>query len=121
MSVPQNSGGPRRAMIASSSRATRAPEIEVSGAAARHSRVQSSITTRIRNRRPSFETVRGEVERPALVRQGSWRSRAGRPLAAASAAHRQALLAVQPVQLLSVHDHAFALEQNAEAARAKAA
>ena len=36
-------------------------------------------------------------------------------------AHRQALLAVQPVQLLAVHDHAFAREQSAKAAIAEAA
>src|SRR6204780_4393984 len=35
-----------------SSRATRRPEIEVSGIAARHSRVTSSTMLRIRNRRP---------------------------------------------------------------------
>jgi hypothetical protein len=35
-----------------SSRATRCPEIEVSGIAARHSRVASSTMFRIRNRRP---------------------------------------------------------------------
>jgi hypothetical protein len=38
----------------------------------------------------------------------------GGALAAASAAHRQALLALQPVQLLVVHGHAHALEQDAE-------
>jgi hypothetical protein len=35
-----------------SSRATRRPEIEVSGIAVRHSRVTSSTTFRIRKRRP---------------------------------------------------------------------
>src|ERR1700731_1471334 len=35
-----------------SSRATRLPEIEVSGTAARHSRVTSSTTFRMRKRRP---------------------------------------------------------------------
>ncbi len=46
------SGLPRRAMMASSSRATRRPEIDVSGIAARHSFVTSSMTFRMRKRRP---------------------------------------------------------------------
>jgi mannose-1-phosphate guanylyltransferase/mannose-6-phosphate isomerase len=45
-------GLPRRSISAVSSRATRRPEIEVSGIAARHSRVTSSTMLRIRNRRP---------------------------------------------------------------------
>ena len=45
-------GLPRRSMSAVSSRATRLPEIEVSGIAARHSRVTSSTILRIRKRRP---------------------------------------------------------------------
>ena len=45
-------GLPRRAMTAETSRATRRPEIEVSTTAARHSLVTSSITLKMRNRRP---------------------------------------------------------------------
>jgi hypothetical protein len=45
-------GLPCRSINAVSSRATRRPEIEVSGIAARHSRVTSSTMLRIRNRRP---------------------------------------------------------------------
>src|SRR5215210_4729554 len=45
-------GLPRRAINGVSSRATRLPEIEVSGIAARHSRVTSSTMFRIRKRRP---------------------------------------------------------------------
>jgi hypothetical protein len=45
-------GLPRRSISAVSSRATRRPEIEVSGIAARHSRVTSSTMFRMRNRRP---------------------------------------------------------------------
>ena len=52
LSVTIAAGGPRRAMIASSSLTTRAPEIEVSGISARHSRVQSSTTVITRKRRP---------------------------------------------------------------------
>ena len=45
-------GLPRRSINAVSSRATRRPEIEVSGIAARHSRVTSSTMFRMRSRRP---------------------------------------------------------------------
>src|SRR5277367_549561 len=45
-------GLPGRSINAVSSRATRRPEIEVSGIAARHCRVTSSTMLRIRNRRP---------------------------------------------------------------------
>src|SRR5580704_10094719 len=45
-------GLPRRWSRVLSSRATRLPEIEVSGTAARHSRVTSSTTFRMRKRRP---------------------------------------------------------------------
>lgn len=48
-------GLPRCAMIASSSRATRPPESEVSATKPKHSRVQSSTTARLRNRRPSVK------------------------------------------------------------------
>ena len=47
------SGAPRRPMMASSSRATRLPDSEVSATRPRHSRVKSSTTVRMRNRRPS--------------------------------------------------------------------
>ena len=46
-------GGPRRAITASSSRPTRAPDNEVSATNARHSRVKSSTIARMRNRRLS--------------------------------------------------------------------
>ena len=49
------SGLPRQAMMAASSRATLRPEIQVSAVAARHSLVTSSITLRMRKRRP-FES-----------------------------------------------------------------
>ena len=45
-------GLPRRLINAVSSRATRRPEIEVSGIAARHSRVTSSTMFKMRSRRP---------------------------------------------------------------------
>jgi hypothetical protein len=70
--------------------------------AARHSRVKSSTTTRMRN-----AGRRGSLRRCAL--------------AATAAANRQALLAIEPVQLLVVHAHALALEQDAEPPVAEAA
>ena len=45
-------GLPRRPISAESSRATRAPEKDVSGIAAKHSRVTSSTILKIRKRRP---------------------------------------------------------------------
>lgn len=45
-------GLPRQAISLESSRTTRLPEIEVSGTAARHSRVTSSTMLSTRNRRP---------------------------------------------------------------------
>jgi hypothetical protein len=66
---------------------------------------------------PGGQAIRDEVERPALIRRlrhSQRRPRAGRALAATPAAHRQALLAVPPIQLLAVHAHALALEQDPE-------
>src|SRR5262249_41833728 len=51
------------------------------------------------------ENVRDEIEAPALVlrlRRGHRRPRAQSSLAAATAAHRQSLLAVEPEQLLVI-------------------
>ena len=45
-------GLPRSIISRSSSRATRVPESEVSATSAKHSRVQSSTTVRMRKRRP---------------------------------------------------------------------
>src|SRR3984957_5004062 len=47
-----HAGLPRRSIKTVSSRATRRPEIDVSGIAAKHSRVTSSTMFRMRNRRP---------------------------------------------------------------------
>ncbi len=46
-------GTPRTAVIASSSRATRWPDSDVSATSARQARLKSSMTHRMRNRRPS--------------------------------------------------------------------
>ena len=110
-------GRPRAAMRASSSRATRSPGSEVSATSARHSRVKSSTIARMRNRRPSAERIRQEVQAPALIgtlRQRHRRSCAQRTLAAAAPAHLQPFLAVEPAELLVVHDDAFAAEQDVQ-------
>jgi hypothetical protein len=65
-----------------------------------------------------------EVQAPAPVRAVWQRHRcacAGRALAAAPAAHCQALLAVEPPEFLLVHRHALALKQDAEPPVAEAA
>lgn len=48
-------GLPRWPMIVVSSRATMAPEIDVSATSAKHPRLKSSTTQRIRNRRPQMK------------------------------------------------------------------
>ena len=53
LSLTMVSGRPRCWMMMSSSRATRAPDSEVSATSATHSRVQLSITVRMRKRLPS--------------------------------------------------------------------
>ena len=116
-------------MRAVSSRATRRPEIEVPTTAARHSFVTSSITLKIRNRRPwtnwswiepwsrHWSEAHGEG-RPTSVRSARPPSAAapgaGRLLPSPPLAHRQAFLPVEPLGLLAVHDMAFSPEQNVQ-------
>src|SRR5690606_13819970 len=64
------------------------------------------------------EGVRQKVQGPALVRaqrHRHWCPTAACPFAATTAAHRQALFPVNPVELLFVHDHALALQHDAHA------
>ena len=66
----------------------------------------------------SAEGVGHKVHRPAIAwaqRHRHWCAAAARPFAAPAAAHRQSFLAVQPVQHLVVHDHAFAFQHDAHA------
>ena len=58
LSLTTASGLPRIATILSSSRATLAPDNDVSGTSARHSRVKSSTTHRMRKRRPQRNWIR---------------------------------------------------------------
>lgn len=115
-------GYPRISAIRSNSRATRWPDSEVSTTEAKHSRLKSSITFRMRNRRPPGERVGHKVERPALVRPLWDRHRRPcpeRPFAAASLAHGQPLFPVDPVELLPVHGPALALQQDVQASIAE--
>src|ERR1700733_14179055 len=92
-------GLPRRLINAVSSRATRRPEIEVSGIAARHSRVTSSTMFRMRSRRPqaSWSWTKSADQRAfgldlttiAPATQGAPPS--------PSLAHREAFFAIKPV------------------------
>lgn len=70
-------GLPRRPINSVRTRATFRPETEVSGIAARHSRVTSSPTLRIRNRRPQASSayrLDAATDRAAAHQQvGQWR------------------------------------------------
>jgi hypothetical protein len=86
--------------------ATRAPDSEVSTTSARHAR--EVVDHRQDADAPAADQrVADEVEAPALVRtlrQRHRRSGAHRSLAATPAPDPQVLLAIQPQQLLVVHD-----------------
>jgi hypothetical protein len=60
---------------------------------------------------PGGEAVRGEVERPALVRRFGQRQRGPRPGGAfattSATTNRQAFLTIYPAQLLMVHAYAL--------------
>src|SRR5271168_3564085 len=105
--------------MASSSRATLRPEIEVSAIAARHSLVTSSITLRMRKRRPFESWSWTKSTGPAGVRprlDQDRRPHTRRPLAAIALADGQALLAVKPLRLLSIQNVAFGAQKNVQPA-----
>src|SRR5271168_4600011 len=105
--------------MASSSRATLRPEIEVSAIAARHSLVTSSITLRMRKRRPFESWSWTKSTGPAGVRprlDQDRRPHARRPLAALALADGQALLAVKPLRLLSIQNVALGAQKNVQPA-----
>lgn len=118
ISLTTIAGRARSAIAQSSSRATRSPEIEVSAISRTHSRVKSSITAKIRNRRPQAKRVGGEVERPALVAPLRDRHRCAGPQCplAAAAAHLEPLLAIQAPELLVVDRYSLASQQPVQAA-----
>ena len=110
-------GRPRAAMRASSSRATRRPGSEVS-AHQRQAFPREVVDDRQDAEAPAIgERIRQEVQAPALIgalRQRHRRPRAQGTLAAAAPAHLQPFLAVEPTELLVVHDDAFAGEQDVQ-------
>src|SRR5207248_1837851 len=78
---------------------------------ARHSRVQSSTTARMRKRRVSVSWSQTKSRSPALVgcqRRRDRPPRSPRPLAPAAPAHGQPLLAVEALDPLLVDRMAFA-------------
>jgi hypothetical protein len=72
LSLPHSSGRPRLAMTASSSRAARAPDSDLSGTRHRLSRVKSSTTVKSFGRRLAYESPRGT--NPRCVARGLWGS-----------------------------------------------
>jgi hypothetical protein len=91
-------GLPRRSIKTVSSRATRRPGIEVSGIAAKHSRITSSTMFRMGDRRPRA----GHGQNPETAGVGSRldQDRRPRPYCAPPStplAHSQALFAIEPV------------------------
>ena len=111
-------GLPRISTIRSSSRATRMPEMELSVMRARHSRLKSSTTARMRNLPATSERIGRKVDGPALVRAlrgRHWSPCSQRTLAPAAFAHHQPFLAIEPVELLPVQHDALAPEHKVQA------
>ena len=80
----------------------------------RHSRVKSSTTTRMRNRRPSVSVSEAKSSDQRWFGPCGKRHRcpcADRSLAPAAAAHLQSFLGIQPTQLLVVHADPLAFQQ----------
>src|SRR5260221_14164842 len=93
-------GLPRRWISVVSSRATRLAEIDVSGTAARHSRVTSSTTLRMRKRRPQANWSCTKSSDPAGILPGLDDDRCPRTYgtpACPAPAHGQPFLAIEPV------------------------
>src|ERR1700722_6767290 len=108
LSLTMAPGRPRGRTMLSSSRATLRPDSDVSATRARHSRVQLSITVRMRKRRPSviWSETKSRLQRLLAARGVS------RPLAPAAAPHRQPLLTVDPLDALPVDRMALAPQQH---------
>ena len=93
------SGLPRRSIKTVSSRATRRPEIEVSGIAARHSRVTSSTMFRMRSRRPqaSWSWTKSTDQRAFGLDSTRIGARPHGAPPSPPLAHREAFFAIKPV------------------------
>lgn len=110
------SGRRRAPTMASSSRATRRPESDVSTASARHSRVKSSTTTRTRKRLPSASMPRQSPGSTAgsVPAAASWAPACPAPACGRRASSRQPLFPVEPEQLLVVELYAFPPQQDVQ-------
>src|SRR5690606_26751888 len=106
------SGLPRRLIRSVSSRATRRPEIDVSGIAAKHSRVTSSTML---STPPAGELVVHEVQGPARVRScldQDRRSCAHRSSPRPALANRQPFFLVEPIDAVDAGWLAFPPQQD---------
>ena len=107
---------PRRLAIASSSRATRSHDIELSTTVARHSRLKSSMTHRMRKPHPSTSVSDAKSSDHLWV--GSCgiaigaRTQGPPPVTAFS--DRQTLFLANPAKLPPVHCGALALQQQVQ-------
>ena len=116
------SGRPRRAITASSSRPTLAPDSDVSATRAMHSRVKSSTTASMRNRRLSVSvslTKSSDQRWFGALRQRHRSPCSQRSLASTTPANLKPFLGIQTPQLLVIDRNAFAAEQEKQAAIAK--
>src|SRR5215475_9476632 len=113
LSEMQLAGLPWRAISASSSRATLAPDSDVSGINARLSRVKSSTTARMRKRRPSVkQSETKSSDQRSAARQLQRRPNTERTLAPNTPAHMQLFLAVEPAETLMVHVVSFSCQHH---------
>ena len=107
-------GLPRRLINAVSSRATRRPEIDVSGIAAKQSRVTSSTMSRMRNRRPqaSWSWTKSTDQRAFSL--DSTRIGVRNPTAPPSPplAHRQAFFTIKPIDAVDARGLALLPQQD---------
>src|SRR5262245_37625772 len=101
-------------MRAVSSRAMRNPEIEVSAIAIRHSRVTSSTTLKIRKRRPqaSWSWMKSSDQRIDLGLNQDRCACSNGFAPGLAVAHRQALLAIEPVDAVDARRLARSPQQN---------
>ena len=98
LSLTSMRGRPRSSTMRSSSRATRTPDSDVSTTRARHSRLKSSTTARMRNRLPSANaSAKKSSDQRWLRFQGS---SSGARVPSAPLAHREPFLAIDAVELL---------------------
>src|SRR5271156_3051276 len=115
-------GLPRRSINAVSSGATRRPEIEVSGIAARHSRVTVDDVEDPKSP-AAGQLVVDEIQRPAGVRgrlDGDRRPRSQCAPPSPSLAHREALFAGEPVDAVDPGRFAVLAQQDKQSPIAEA-